>query len=369
MIDEPEKRALAFRRLLRSLIDACNAVAYAHSRGVIHRDLKPENIMLGRFGETLVVDWGLAKRLVDPDGLRIATSSPASGPVDASMTQPGSLIGTPRYMSPEQAAGSLDELAPASDVYSLGAILYCILVGDDPFPDGDVADVLARVARGIFPAPRRLRRSIDAALEGICLKAMAIDPSDRYATALELANELETWLADVRYRGEHAIALNQVKATLARLCLERAHVCFDKETHSEGMLWLARALENAPDGPVDLERVVRTSLNGWHVGAKLLERGLRHGCAVHSLAFCPESRRLATAGDDHVGRLWDLATGSVLATPMQHEYPVHGVAFSPTGTLVATAASDRTIRLWDAWTGAARGKPITTTGGATALGL
>ena len=103
----PDDRELSFRRLLRCVIAACNAIGYAHSRGVIHRDLKPENIMLGRFGETLVVDWGLAKRLVDDQSEVTVTTSPSPSPADARMTQPGSVIGTPRYMSPEQAAGDL----------------------------------------------------------------------------------------------------------------------------------------------------------------------------------------------------------------------------------------------------------------------
>jgi WD40 repeat protein/serine/threonine protein kinase len=355
--DGSQGRALAFRRLLRSLIDACNAVAYAHSHGVIHRDLKPENIMIGQFGQTLVVDWGLAKYMTDhvPEASPAVSSTIAA--LDASMTQPGSLLGTPRYMSPEQAAGEVDRIGPATDVYSLGAILYCMLVGTDPFADGDLQSVLDRVSRGIFPAPRRLLRSADPGLEVICLKAMSRSADHRHATALELASAIESWLADIRYRGEHEDALRQVKGSLARLCLERAHASFDKEKPGEGMLWLARALANAPAKPADLERVIRTSLTAWHTGAKLLERSLRHGSAVHCLAFCPEGRRLTTAGEDGQARLWDLATGNMLAPPLAHEGPVHGIALSPDGTTVATAAGDGTIRLWDAWTGEPRGEP------------
>ena len=103
----------------------CNAIAYAHSRGVLHRDLKPGNIMLGQYGETLVVDWGLAKpleKMAAPDAAEgPLTPSAASG---SAATEMGRAVGTPAYMSPEQAAGRLDQLGPASDVYSLGATLY-----------------------------------------------------------------------------------------------------------------------------------------------------------------------------------------------------------------------------------------------------
>jgi serine/threonine protein kinase len=356
--DGREGRELAFRRLLRSVIDACNAVAYAHSRGVVHRDLKPENIMLGHFGETLVVDWGLAK-LHASSGEGGGDTVAADGlPTDPSMTRPGSLIGTPRYMSPEQAAGELDRVGPSSDIYSLGAILYCVLVGHDAFPDGDTSVVIDRVCRGIFPAPRRLRRSTDPTLEEICLKAMALEPRDRHASALDLSVEIEKWLSDVRYRAEHEATLVQVKGSLARLALERAHTCFWRGAHDEGMLWLSRALEEAPFESPALQRVVRTSLCGWHVGVKLLERRFRHGGEVHAIAFCPEGRKLATAGGDRTARLWDLATGSPLSPPLRHEAPVRAVAFRPDGSLVATGGDDGLIRLWGAVTGEPRGEPI-----------
>jgi serine/threonine protein kinase/WD40 repeat protein len=342
-------RDLEFRRLLRSVIDACNAVAYAHDRGVVHRDLKPENIMLGRFGQTLVLDWGVAKRLSGNDERSPAIELGEAG-AEESMTQPGSVLGTPRYMSPEQAGGDLDRMGTASDIYSLGAVLYCVLVGRDPFAGGGRESVLNRVRRGIFPAPRRVRRSIDPALEAICLKAMALEPGERHGSALELAGKLEAWLADVRFRGEQEVALNEVKEGLARLCVERAQHCFGKEMRGEGMLWLARALESAPEEPAELPRLIRTSLWGWHVGGKLLERSLRHTCDVHAIALCHEGRRLATACEDGA-RLWDVSTGLTLGRPLVHTGAVRDVQFSKDGRRLASAGDDGSARCWDATTG------------------
>src|SRR4051794_27302287 len=193
---EPGRRSLELRKLLRRFTDVCNAIDYAHSRGVLHRDIKPANIVLGRHGETLVVDWGLAKAVGHAEpGAEERTLVPSSSG-GSSETMPGSALGTPAYMSPEQARGDLDRLGPRSDVYSLGATLHCLLTGKPPLGGDDVGEMLRRAQSGEIPAPRQVDPSIDRALEAVCLRAMAAEPKDRYATAHALAEDVERWMAD-----------------------------------------------------------------------------------------------------------------------------------------------------------------------------
>ena len=163
---DPGIRLLAFQKLLRRFTDVCNAIGYAHSRGILHRDLKPDNVMVGKYGETLVVDWGLAKAIGhsgeagktfhDPeDPLPEASLEPISADGLAA-TQAGSLVGTPAYMSPEQASGRLDLLGPASDIYGLGATLYHLICNRPPVSGTSLGEVLAKVQSGDCPRPRTL---------------------------------------------------------------------------------------------------------------------------------------------------------------------------------------------------------------------
>jgi serine/threonine-protein kinase len=180
-------------------------MAYVHGQGVIHRDLKPTNIMLGDFGETLVVDWGVAK-VIGPgasasdeethaDEVESRNTEPLPCRPGWSITMEGQVVGTPGYMSPEQAGGKAGELGPSSDLYSLGATLYAILTGRAPF-EGPWEEVRRRIKRGEFVLPRQVRPGVPAALAAICEKAMALRPESRYTSVLELAAELECWLAD-----------------------------------------------------------------------------------------------------------------------------------------------------------------------------
>ncbi len=194
-------------RMLEILISICQAVAYAHSKGIIHRDLKPDNIMLGKFGEVLVMDWGLAKiigkkensRTTSTDTIRISTSRAE----DLSQaTMEGSIAGTPAYMSPEQAAGKVSELTERTDIYALGAILYEILAGTPPYRGRGALEVVRQVVAGPPAAIKKQTGAfgfspIPRELAAICERAMARKPQDRYATATALRDDLQAYIENL----------------------------------------------------------------------------------------------------------------------------------------------------------------------------
>ncbi len=232
------KPSYGLRRLLRLFLRVCEAVAFAHDRGVIHRDLKPANVMIGRDDEVLVMDWGLAKPLgslgagsAPGDAAAASPLAASSAPVlsdaraasAAELTAKGAVVGTPAYMPPEQAEPDA-KLDARADVYSLGAILYEILTLRPPY-EGGFIQVMAALARGGPPPPRKRapRRQVPIALEGVCLRAMEQSPADRYADASALAADVRAHLdgrAVSAYResfGEAFARLRRTHRTVLRV--------------------------------------------------------------------------------------------------------------------------------------------------------
>lgn len=156
----------------------CDAMAYAHAQGVIHRDLKPSNILIDRNGSPKVTDFGLAKRMETNSGL----------------TGTGQILGTPAYMSPEQAAGQIDTVGPLSDVYSIGALMYSLLTGRPPYHASTPMETLVQVLHDEAVSPRLLNPSVPVDLDTICMKCLQKDVGRRYQSANELADELERFL-------------------------------------------------------------------------------------------------------------------------------------------------------------------------------
>jgi serine/threonine-protein kinase len=191
-----EAGPMELRELLGSFVGVCHAVAYAHSRGVIHRDLKPNNVVLGDFGEVIVLDWGLARLLAQPEGEADLAPLHVSTEDRLQETMEGQVLGTPAYMAPEQAEGRRDVIGPATDIYGLGAILYEVLTGRPPFDGPETTSVLRRVVHEPPAPPRSIVPGTAAALQAICLKALAKKPGERYGSASDLASDIRHYLAD-----------------------------------------------------------------------------------------------------------------------------------------------------------------------------
>jgi WD40 repeat protein/serine/threonine protein kinase len=412
---DPGERALSRLHLLGCFLNICNAVDYAHSRGIVHRDLKPSNIMLGRHGETLVVDWGLAKCLPHSEEEAacdsLDTPTVVSSVTDSDLTLPGSTVGTPAFMSPEQAAGRVAEIGPASDIYNLGATLYCILTGRPPYEKGDPVEICARLQRGDFPRPSAVaRQKIPPALEAICLKAMALKPQERYPSAQALGEEIRRWIAHepvsayteslgerlARWSRRHrtwvqaALALLVALLVVLTLATVIVHSAWKQElterlkeerlatsleldkgldfltdgATARGVLRLAHALEIAP-AESDLRRTILANLGAWEKPMSPLREILPHQGLVYTAAPSPDGQTVATGSGVVVSgtlrgeaRLWNVATGEPLGPPLRQSAPVRSVAFSPDGSMLLTGSLDATVQLWDPARGAPLGAPL-----------
>ncbi|HTJ44447.1 MAG TPA: serine/threonine-protein kinase [Kofleriaceae bacterium] len=206
-----ETRDLAGRlALVPTVLAVCDAVAYAHSEHVVHRDLKPHNVLVGEFGETVVIDWGLAKELGEPDEAGTTTSSATK----STETVAGSVLGTPAYMAPEQALGG--EVDARADVYALGAMIYHVLVGRPPHDGGSVDEVLDRAVTGAVVPLTTREPGVPRDLAAIVAKAMARRAEDRYATARELAEDLRRFTTGQLVGAHRYTRLQRLRRWLAK---------------------------------------------------------------------------------------------------------------------------------------------------------
>lgn len=219
-------------RALQILQRVCETVAFAHDKGVIHRDLKPDNVMVGRFGETYVMDWGLAKvlgrddgrdvrpRTEDSTGISLVDSRRAPGGDDPLLTMDGAVLGTPAYMPPEQARGHIDDVDQRSDVYAIGAMLYELLTGLPPYVDGETRTSPHELLRAVIAGPPRrvseLAPEAPEELQSVCDKAMARDREQRYQSVEELASDLQRFLTGRVVRAHRSGALIEMRKWIER---------------------------------------------------------------------------------------------------------------------------------------------------------
>ena len=386
--------------LLPHVIAISEALAYAHSEGVIHRDLKPANVLVGSFGETVVIDWGLAKDRLrnDPDSIdpaRRVLGPHDSAPPHSELTIEGAVMGTPSYMPPEQARGEpADE---RSDVYAIGAILYTVLSGTPPI-SGDRALDDAR-AGGIQPIRERAPETPDE-LVTIVEHAMAFDPAERYATARELADDLRRFaagklvarhsytagalirrwlrryrapviaagaalailgilsfvgvrqLASERDRAEHdataaTTALDEQRDRTDNLVIHQAESALATDP-TTAVAWLQRLSERGLDRPRAREIADDAAARGI-----AFELAGPRGNLARVVVAASDAATAYTAGDD--GHVWRWQLDAWRGDDLEgHAGPIEAIAASPDGWWLATAGTDRVVRLWRLFTGEIR---------------
>ncbi len=396
-------------KLLPHFVDLCQAIAYAHSRGVIHRDLKPGNVMVGEFGETVVIDWGLAKakgkKDIHEEELSRTFEMISKGhAADAVNTAYGYALGTPAYMPPEQAKGQLDQIDERSDVYSLGAILYELLTGRLPFKGDSLADTLKKV---ITEEPRPIREFTPDAppeLAAIAMRALRKDPKDRYESAKDLAQEVQRFqsgalvraykytLTDraARFIRRHRTLVGTVAAAALllvafgaysfwRINAERDQALVARDNESLARQEAERTIEQLEySNYVSAIRLAQADIDAHNptmARSRLMDCPVRyrnwewgylfdrldsslvslygHSGIVTAASFSPDRTRIVTASYDRSAKVWDAKTGQQLTTLFGHSDRIASVSFDRDGRRVVTASWDKSAKIWDLDTGQA----------------
>jgi len=366
--------------LLPHFVDLCHAIAYAHSRHVIHRDIKPYNVMVGEFGETVVLDWGLAKSTdkydVHADGLAETIVALRTGdPAQIQKTLYGHALGTPSYMPPEQAKGQLDAVGERSDVYSLGAVLYEILTGKPPYEGTSAQDIIRKVLSEAPVPPAQAAPDAPPELAAICARALRKESVERYQSARELAEDIERFQSGSLVQAyEYGIAehlrrwasrYKPILATAAAALIIALSAC----VYSYVSILQARnrerdqriLAEQARDHAEQAKQEAVTAREQEAKARKIAELA-SYTAALGRAEKCIEKNQLAEAREDLWDtpedlRNWEWAFLLRKAHPYEELFVLKGHTgrvtcgeFSPDGKRIATGSEDKTVKIYDAQT-------------------